>query len=239
MNGLKSLILSILVGCGVIFSGGHDLWAATLVYCATLALFTWLLFDPQIYIDKRVVIVGTVVLSVAALSFWQSVQPSESLLELEDWITAFLLFLVSCHVFRSDKNVDILVYVSIPIIWVELWAAILQKAELASFWQYAQLSGTLINPNIFACFLIFLVAGLSGKSIGAQDKIHRDLLVCVIRADRYGRPSDHDWKLVGNYTHDGRERILFKTFQQNAGGSCGRGVGDRHRHHFIDEISRN
>lgn len=137
---MASIFLAGLVFFAALFKGAHDLWAATLSYCVILVL------AGSIFVKSRkptyfgILIPILIVITVFSISFWNAVNPSESLLELLDWFCAILLFFVSIQLFREPGTIKKWILIMIPLFWILLF-----------------IPQPLINPNILTGFLLFWI----------------------------------------------------------------------------------
>ena len=129
-----SLSLGLLVGFAALANGAHDIWAATLVYVGVLGFFIFILFvygwsENSPGISLSFILPLLLVLISFFVSFHFSVNPSESYLAIMDWTAAALLFLISIHIFQTEKSIQPLLYFMIPVLLIQSYFHFHQKLE--------------------------------------------------------------------------------------------------------------
>ncbi|MFA5137811.1 MAG: O-antigen ligase family protein [Elusimicrobiota bacterium] len=161
LTAFASGFLCLLLAFASFEKGGHDLWAATAIYLASLGLGALTLFRFGWKRDSEGLALGPVLplLGIAlalTLSFLQSVNPSESFMGLADWIASMLLFWVGLHLFRSKRGTDVLLVGAAPILWIHLLIILGQKLFIPHLRH--QTPGALGNANLTAAFLVLWTA---------------------------------------------------------------------------------
>ncbi|MBI5245207.1 MAG: O-antigen ligase family protein [Elusimicrobia bacterium] len=150
--------LGLLVAFSALARGAHDLWAATLVYLAALAILAGLILRSA-YSSGRdfpadfLAPIGGVA-AAFSLSFFGSVHPAESRLGWMDWLAASAVFLAALSAFRAEEAADVFLSAVVPVFWLELPLILRQRCEHVHFLA-AQAPGTLVNSTLLAAFLIF------------------------------------------------------------------------------------
>lgn len=156
-----ALSFSLLITFGVLAKGAHDLWAATVVYLAVLGLGLAALLhsswnEDDSGVPARFAAPLAAIALIFSLSFARSINPSESLLGLLDWLSAIILFLTALHVFKSDRAVKTFLAGVVPVIILEFFILLYQQSVIAAPLS-TQPPGTLINSNLAAAFLLLWV----------------------------------------------------------------------------------
>lgn len=170
--------LAILVDFAVLASGAYDLWAATLVHVVVAFLGLTILFvrcwgheAPGIRLPLWPL--ASLMLLAFAISFKNSINPSESFLALIDWFTAVALFYVAVNIFTSIEVIQFFLILIMPLILIELPLLIKQNTLFKLNLGFQDPSGTLVNANVFSGFLLMLIHPLWNElklSQAAQSK---------------------------------------------------------------------
>ncbi|MFN0117133.1 MAG: O-antigen ligase family protein [Elusimicrobiota bacterium] len=129
------------------FKAAHDIWAASVVYLLVLGYSLFRLGRIVLKKDEQGIpgfFLGPVFLILVGfgVSSYYSINPSESVLEWLDWVSALLIFLWILDLGSHERIEKKFLFFSIPFFWFQL------------FWVLSvDSSGTLINPNLLAAFL--------------------------------------------------------------------------------------
>lgn len=162
-------------------SGAHDLWAATAVHLALLALGAvfvlrrcWPAGGPGVSRDFLLPL-GAVA-AAFTVSFARSVHPEESFLALADWLSAMIAFLVALDLFREEAALDALLDGASALVIVEEAVVLYQHYRVAvspgapgAFVPLAkdlisqQLPGTLVNASVATAFFLLWAPALGGR----------------------------------------------------------------------------
>jgi len=161
------VFLSLVVSFAALARGGHDIWAATLVYLLVLAFGLFLLLkrawgDKGVGIDHAASGPLALLLLVFSLSAFNSVNASESFLELLDWGTGILVFFISLQVFKKSDPLKTLLIFSVVVLIIHLGVSFYSLAQLPNpLWPPQRTAGTLVNANIAAAYTLFWIPPLT------------------------------------------------------------------------------
>src|SRR5881394_3022443 len=93
------VVLAFLIGFSAFEKGAHDLWAATLVYLVLLVMTVGYLWRLPLAKEQTVhipqLLPALTLLVAFVISFFRSINPSESFLGLMDWISCLLTFFLA------------------------------------------------------------------------------------------------------------------------------------------------
>lgn len=160
--------LAALLAGAAFANGGYDLWAATAVYLALIAL-TGVFVARAAWaegaggLDLSLLPLLGLCLAVFGVSTLRAGNPAAAFQGYSDWCAAFAVFWVSKHVFREADAVDAVTAAGAAVVWVEL--AVNIRQQLASTGPFTeQMSGTLVNPNFAACLVVLWVPVLLSKA---------------------------------------------------------------------------
>ncbi|MFH2204358.1 MAG: O-antigen ligase family protein [Elusimicrobiota bacterium] len=161
-----ALLLALLLSCAALARGAHDVWAATIVYIAVLALAAGLLLVSAWSSRSRGLRVDFaphlgVLALIWTLTFLHAVRPGEAYLRWLDWLSCMALFWISLHVLRTRRALEIFLAGMVPVLCVQA-AMILYQQCVGSFFR-EQPAGTLVNSNIAAAFLILWLPPLAAR----------------------------------------------------------------------------
>ena len=178
-GGLTALI----VFCALA-NGGHDLWAATLVYLSLLCLGIAVLFDRCWGERAQGVSISlpaalTCVAAALAVSFRYSVHPEESWLAMMDWLAAILVFLIAQNIFREKRFLDDLLAAAAALLCFETALILYQHDFFAApgiepgLWlvRYVlkpQVPGTLVNSSAATAFFLLWTPVLAAQAMGKR-----------------------------------------------------------------------
>ncbi len=162
--------LTLLVVFCALANGGHDLWAATLLYLSLLCLLIALLFDhgweeraPGLSIPFPAAL--ACIAAALALSFRYSVHPEESWLGLMDWLAAMLVFVIAHNIFREKRLLEDLLAAAAALLCFETALILYQHGAFAGAgvgtpdWLIRhvlrpQVPGTLVNSSAATAFFL-------------------------------------------------------------------------------------
>lgn len=162
--------LAALLAFSALARGAHDLWAATAVAVGLLLIFIVFLAWHRTVIwtgsfGPWLLIVGTLV-----FSFWEPGNKSDAAMALRDILMSLLLFFVAANIFQDDEDWSLLLIFMVPVLWIQMVLSVLQTP-----WGYiSATTGTLINANLKAAFLLAWVPALMDRfltAMGAESKI--------------------------------------------------------------------
>lgn len=149
----RAKLFSVFLGCLLLFAvvakGAYDLWALTAVAVVSLVLAGAALwaFPCFRYVNPWLFLC---LLAAFAVSFFQAVNPGESLMTLTGWVSCMLVFWVGLNVFRYKSSLSLLLSFVVLILWIELSVNLYEGITRGAF----QTPGTLIDSNIQAAFLL-------------------------------------------------------------------------------------
>jgi len=155
------LALGVIVSFAALAHGAHDLWAAGLVYLAALACAVWTVVrgaseeGPGVF--TAFLIPLFILIGVFACSFSRAVNPEESVLALADWTAAGLLFWVGLHAFRTEGGARLFSAVIVPSVWAQFLIDVSQKLSTGSLLTLSEPTGSLVNANLEAAYLILWI----------------------------------------------------------------------------------
>jgi hypothetical protein len=146
--------VGVIISFATVARGAHDIWAATAVYLTILTLGVVTVFHLSSNKNKGVAFplwpALTALVTIFFLSYFHSVNPSESYLELMDWFSAIIVFFIAANILRSDCDLNVVLGFVVVTLWFE---AIYCSYQFYSVWQPEKF-GSLINANALAAFVI-------------------------------------------------------------------------------------
>ena len=152
-----AVALALIIDFAALARGAHDVWAATAVFLALLAVVTavfvrqaWRPQAPGVTTDFALPM--ACVAAVMAASFGRSVNPSEAFLGLMDWLAAMAAFWIALNVLRTQRDLETFLAVVAPVFVVE--ALIHASQRPAPAFLFTQSWGTLVNANLAAAFTL-------------------------------------------------------------------------------------
>jgi len=165
--------------------GAHDLWAATLVYWALLALAAAcvarasLRDEPLSREFVPALLAGAALLGLSALG---AANPAAAVFACSDWLAAAVAFWLALRALRSDKAVRTFTALVAPFFWMELAVIVYQLyavhylvpvpksvlypgiRELWIFLAYS-VPGTMVNSNATAAFHLLWLPVLARRAL--------------------------------------------------------------------------
>lgn len=161
-------ILALLLGFSVIAKGAHDLWAATAVYLTLLILLAvFALAVPSRWrngVRFPLLIPALTLLAVLLISFWRSVNPSESFLGFMDWVAFVMMFYLGVNIFREERDAKLLLTCLIPFLIWECLVVMGDTVELYYLIRYANVfnepHGTFMNGNFAVAYSLLWLPAL-------------------------------------------------------------------------------
>ena len=150
--------------------GAHDLWAATLVHAVFLLWTAAFIVAAHRRGEGgiRLPLLGpaVAVLTTAVVSTFFAANRFDAIFATKDLAAAMVAFFAGANVFRSDDDVELLVLLMVPVLWIEAATMAMQISAHGRLFVAAQ--GTLVNPNIQAGFAIFWVPPLAVRVARAR-----------------------------------------------------------------------
>jgi len=172
-----SVVIGFLLFFATLARGGHDLWAATVVYIALLCLVPALLFASSwkqgakgLLLDFAIPLLALA--GAIGLSAAQATNPGDATLSFFDWIAGITLFLLAVNVYQDEFGLRVLTILSVPLLWAQLAMSFVQ------YWTMVivpEKYGTLVNGNIMAGFILLWMPVLARKLIDTwrtEKRIH-------------------------------------------------------------------
>ncbi|MDE2291316.1 MAG: hypothetical protein KGL53_04470, partial [Elusimicrobia bacterium] len=182
---LAACALAVVLSFAAAAQGGRDLWAATPVYLAVLALaaavFAWRTWGQDAPGYRLALPLPLAVLAAAlALSGLGAVNKQETVGALLDWAAALAAYLTAVNVFEEDGALDAFLMCSLPIVLVEAALAFGQRwpgwtrhpRPMLYLATYAS-TGTLGNANTATAFVLPWLAVLAAKRRDAAGAARR------------------------------------------------------------------
>ncbi len=207
--------LAALVVFCVLAGAAHDLWAATVVHVAALALFTALLWTSRkdgLKLTPPPLAASAAVAAAFFLSFLGSVHAEESRLALLDWTSAFLVLIVVQNILRDDRARDILLATVAAVACVEEAVILRQHWMMATvagapqglkkviFYVLSmQLPGTMVNASAATAFFLLwcpVFAGLIFRRWQRREPVPMGWKVGLIACSLGLLSLDSNWGMI-------------------------------------------
>ncbi|TBR25863.1 hypothetical protein EPO15_01395 [bacterium] len=160
--------VALLLAFAAFANGAYDLWAATAVYLAAIAL-TAAFVARAAWAEES----GGLDLSWAApvglcllalgVSTLRAGNPAAAFQGYADWCAALALFWVAKQAYSSAPAVEAVTAAGALVVWVELAANLRQQAA-STLPLGEQMAGTLVNPNFAACCVLLWLPVLVAKA---------------------------------------------------------------------------
>lgn len=150
--------LSALLCFATFANGAYDLWAATIVYLAAIALTGAFVVRAAWGrdgdgLDLSLLPLLGLCASVFGVSTLRAGNPAAAFQGYSDWCSALAVFWVSKHVFRGAGGTAAASAAAALIVWIELGVNINQQ-WFAYMPLREQMRGTLVNANFAACMIL-------------------------------------------------------------------------------------
>lgn len=200
MTPLSAALGLLVFGAGLLW-GGHDLWIATPLYLAALALAgvvalrdAWTPKAPGL--DRGFALAAAGLLAAFWTSFLFAARPEDAWLEAMDWTSAALVFLLALRACRSERSVELLLVFPVAYAVLELWPLIFERytrllkdspqtdTAIKWFWRILgeQPAGSFPNSSPMAAFLILWLPALGQRAFHTRSWRWRALAAATFLA---------------------------------------------------------